>query len=119
MYRARGLADGDVDFDAVAEIVARVRRLSSRMIVGSLLIGVALGILAVVLTLDTYNGPGGKILGARLGFTFCVALAGAIGLGIALRKLLLRWRLPRWINEMVALGVDGDTLREAIASFID
>lgn len=119
MYRARVSADVEVDFDAVAEIVVRIRRLSRRMILGSLLLGVALGIAAVAHTLDTYEGHGGRILGARLGFTFCAVMGGAIFGGIALRKLLLRWRLPAWLHEMIALGVDGEALRDGIAPFID
>jgi hypothetical protein len=119
MYRARGAEGGEnVDFDALTEMIARVQRLSRRVIVGSLVVGVALGVAAVALTLETYQGFGGKILGARLGFTFLAAFGGCAAAGIGLRKLLLRGLVPQWMKEMGALGVSTAELREALAPFL-
>jgi hypothetical protein len=118
VYRANRPPE-DVDAEALSAIVARVQRLSRRVIALSLGAAVALGAGAVFLTLDGYHGPGGKILGARLGLTFCVVAGITLMLGGALRRLLIRRTIPRWINEMVALGFDADALREELAPFVE
>lgn len=120
MYRERGASDVDtVEFDALTEIVARVQRLSRRVIVGSLLLGVAAGVVACLLTLDDYQGPGGRALGARLGYTFALAAGAVVFAGVPIRRRLIRWRLRVWIHEMAALGVNTDGLRGALAAFIE
>ena len=121
MFRVRARAEPsaeDADVDAFAELARRIRALSRRILLVFLLLAPITGAVAVAFAMEDYAGPGGRALGARIGWSFCLAAGAVAALGVGVRKLALRLMVPRWVDEMAARGVEPTGLREAIEALV-
>jgi hypothetical protein len=106
------------DVEAVGELIARCRRLSRVLFVVALVAALGFGVGSVALALRDYVGPGGKYLGARIGWTFALGAGCSLWLAMAVRTRLVRRALARWIGEMASRGMDPRGLADEVEAFV-
>jgi hypothetical protein len=118
MFRVGAEHENGPDDEAAVALITQCRRLSARLLLVAIVLAIGAGAASVELVVSDYGGPGGKYLGARIGWSFVVGAGLLFWVALIARAWIVRKAISRSIEVFVSRGVKRAGLTEAVLPFL-